>query len=692
MRAWILTVLLIVLSACHVRAQEPQAIQVRQEKLTLPWYTSVQGFESDARLHNDPSPVEGSRRRSGSRDLQAVLLENRYLRVTILPEVGGAVARAVYKPTGDDLFFWEGKVKDWMAHWESGVKVSFPAIHHTVTATDQPASCRILHHPDGSVTVAMWMEFSRFVDKFNGDYWGRYTNMLLSQHVTLRPERAELEVTWRIVNPAPYRQGAKVWNDALFPRNHTLQGVVQGDSPPPATDTEWIFPARYVSYHGGKDFRTWDPGRGRIGEVKELNNSVFAWDIPYGFTGLWYPSVGVNRLRLADPQTARGTKQYFRGEGTYKPGDVADSHMYNFVELWGSPDNLMEGVENWLEPGETRQYTHRYALIKGIGKADFANGQAVIHLGLDDPKPGLEVVTLSPVERLAASLNGKPLGGPMPCAPDRPARFPLAAGTQGGRVVLMAGDQVILDQQLPLLLPDDKSRHDWIRQCSDRTNSDSLERYGDQFGYVDALRMLAQTKAVSLAHGRMQYRAGMLPEAIKTLRAVVAADAGNAQAWHLLGCALLESQQQKDAEAAFGQAISAPIPYPPARYFLALLALRRGDAKAANEQLASLGKERPGHWEGRLLKVWLNAQNASSSGAALAALTGMEQEDPADPRVQLVLVECAELAGNQEMAARARDALAQLAREPGAWRRLREFNAATRGVYYPPQRMQLEGR
>jgi len=700
MRLCVRLVCAVALAAGAAWGGQVRPVEVRQEKLTLPWYTCVHGAEEDPRRHNNPSPVPGSRSRAGRRVLEAVVLENEYLRLTILPEMGGAVARAVYKPTGEDLFFWEGKVKDWMANWESGVKANFPAIHHSVSTVDQPASWRVVQGQDGSATAATWMEFSRFTESFNGDYWGRYTNMLLSQQVTLRPGRGDFEVTWRIVNPAPYPQGAKIWNDALFPRNHTPQGVVQGDAKPPATDTEWIFPARYVSHHGGKDFRVYDPNQGRVGGVREAHTSVFAWSMPYGFAGLWYPSVKVNRLRLADPNTAPGAKQYFRGEGSYRPGDPADSHMYNFIELFGSMDNLMEGVEKWLPPGEAAGYSHRYTLIRGIGKVDFANEQAAIHLEAAGKAPALEAVTLSPVERLAASLDGKALGEAQPCGPDKPARFPLPAGAAAGRVILTVEGKAILDQRLPLVLPEDTSRHEWIRQCCDRENTDSLERYGDQFGYLDALRRLAAAKDAppTTALGRMQYRVGRLAEAVKTLRAVTAADAGDGEAWHLLGCALLEppggyaklEDQHREAAEALGKALAAAKPYPPARYFLALMAVRRGDLPAARGQLDSLVKERPGHWEGRLLKVCLDAEVASARKTALETLAAMEREDPADPRLQVARAYCAELAGDEKLAGEAAEALSLLAREPGAWRRIREFNAALRGVYYPPRRMALD--
>ena len=663
-------------------------VTVRREKLSLPWYRCVSSEEHD--FKSGPfHAVKGTPRLVGKRLLEEVVLDNEYLRVSVLPEIGGAVGRVLHKPTGDDLFFWEGKVKDWTAHWESGVKVNFPALHHTVNTTDQPASWRVVRGEDGAATVAMWMEFSRFSEHYNEDYYGRHSNLLLSQHVTLSPGRGDFRVTYRIVNPAPYRQSRKFWNDALLPRSHTADGVVQGARKPSGkTTTEWIFPALYVSHHGGRQFHKYAESEMRIGEVRRPHTSVFAWDVPYGFAGLWYPEVKVNRLRLCDPNVTPGAKQYFRGEGSYRPNDIADSHMYNFVELFGGPDSVMEGVENWLAPGEVFEASYRYTMIRGIGKVDFANENVAVNVEFAAAGPGtLEAVPLAAVKSLVALLDGKALGAAQSCAPDKPARFPLPEGTRGGRIELVADGRKILSRPFPLGIPDDTSRHERIRKACDHNSAESLELFGDQFGYTHVIQRKMYPEG-SCGWGRVLYRRGRIDEAVASLQKATETDADNGEAWHLLGAALLEQRKQTEAAAALAKAVAAGRPYPPARYFLALIALRRGSREQARKQLDGLLQTAPAHWEGRLLKAWIAGQDAATRKQAIQDLRAMDAEDPADPRVQTALAEIAEIAGDAKPAAAAREALLDLVKEPGAWRRVREFNAATHGIYYPPRRLQ----
>ena len=707
---WLMLALVVTgMMAGNAEAGEP--VSVKEEILTLPWFRSMESQEYDFRFGNFPIySISGTERGAGKRDLQAVVLENRYLRVTVLPEVGGAVGRVIYKPTGEDIFFQEGRIKDWTPFWESGVKINFPGIHHTVSTSQQPASYRIVRHPDGAVTVAMWMEFSRFNEWYHDAVWGRSTTMLLSHHVTLRPDRSDFEDTTRIVNPAGYPQGRRVWNDALFPRNHTPQGVVQGASEPPVvTDTEWIYPASDVSDHRGNNFRPWTGAEAGLHNITNLHNSVFAWSMPYGFAGLWYPSVKINRLRVFDPTVAPGAKQYFRGEGTnvQTMKEVPYEHMYNFIELFGGPDNGMEGVENWVEPGESFQYTHRYTMVKGIGKVDFANAAAAVHVELAGDRPRLEVVTFAPVKKLSASCNGKPLSkNAQPCGPETPLVVALPPNLATAEIELKADGRPLLKQSFPLPMPDNSNSYPAIRAAIDMSDLSNVERFQTSRGIAAALDKSGETNTVRA--GRILYRLGRLKEAEKCLETVVKSEPDDGEAWYFLGLVRqdLSPNDPDKSQVAFTNALAASRPYPAAHYFAALNCLHRPEYRqqrqeasaatfnhvdapgypAALAHLDQLLALRPNHFEGRLLKAWLECQMTTKRAEGLAALKQLDTEDPADPRIQMALAECADLAGDDALAAGARRNLRALSAEPGAWRRLNEFDAETRGIYQPPRR------
>ncbi len=684
-----------VLATAMLMASPPSAagdgaVKVRAGTLTLPWYTAENVREADPANPRAMDRFHGTERRGPDRTFQTVVLENEFLRVTVIPEIGGAIASAVFKPTGDELFFGEGKAKQWLPYWESGVKASFPFREHAIGTVGQPAAWRIVHGGDGSATLATWMEFSRFTAPCDQWIYGRYSTMLLSQQFALRPGEATLAATFRLVNPTAYRQGRRLWTDTVFPRNHTPSGAVQADGAPPTrTDTEWVCPAGWVSGHGGANLRRYDESQTPLAPHRAVA-SIFPWDIPLGFTGLWYPSVKVNRLVLFNPAVSPGAKQWFCGEGDYSPG-WTDTFKYNLVEVWNGSDSVFEGVENWIGPGEAWQFTQRYALVGGIGKVSYADANAAVSVrfGAGDRPGELGLVTFRPVARLAASLDGRQLGAAA-CGPAEPARFALPAGAKAGRVELRADDRLILRQDFPLKPSADTSRHGAIKAAL-TPSPEQLERSGDNAHYGETFRAaVAAYPAGSLGRGRLLYRDGYLPAAISNLRqaAKIATDRG--EAMHLLAAALLEQGDANAAAEACRQSLSAQPPCPPAGYFAALAAVGRRDWADADKSLSALASAVPAHWEGRLLHAWVLANLPSRGGDAQRLADAMEAEDPADPRLALLGVRLAAGRGttaDTKTAQQRRAALDLLSREPGAKRRLAEFEAALNGRFMPPQRM-----
>ena len=660
-------------------------VAVTEELLTLPYYfrqwqvaPSTQPGKPGGRVRRDV--------RRGDRTFRCVVLANEYLRVRVIPELAGQVHDAVFTPTGDDLFYCEQRAKrDW-TFVESGVRVSFPRAEHGTVYYGQPAVYRAFRRPDGSVTLAMWQEFGRN-HYANPDRVGLWTHLLLSQQVTLRPGEGHFSVTYRIVNVLPCRVGRQCWNDAFLPRNHTPAGTVQGLVEPPAeTLTEWVCPASYVSTHSGQQFRRYTQAEKPLRKARAAYSSVFAWDIPYGFAGLWYPQVRVNRLRLWNPEPAPGTKQFYLADGMYGHDNLRDVH-YNFVELWGGTDCVFEAVENWLGPGEAFQFTHRFALVRGIGKVDYADEHVAVSVAFEGPRPCVEAVAFRPVRSLVAYLDGKRLGRSRPCGPDRPARFPMPRGVRGGRVVLVADGEKALDRAFPLAIPPNDARHEAIRSALKHGPvRDEMTGNPAQGGRWDFRLALRGYPAGSVGRGRVLYRAGRLNEAVECLRQAVGADPEDGEAWHLLGAALLESGSRAGSAAAFGEAVRAETPCAAARYFLALDALAGGNCVEAERQLRMLVGRRPAHWEGRLLLAHLAATAPGASAGSLDAARAMEAEDPADPRVQYVLWKGAAHVGAAAAAAAAKAILDRLLTEGGAPRRLAEFQAATRGEYLAPCR------
>ena len=234
----------------------------------------------------------------------------------------------------------------------------------------------------------------------------------------------------------PYKQGLQCWNDALWPRYHHPDGVVQGNTPiTHADDAEIIGPMDWSSDHNGNDFQAFDPEQHNPRMAADYGQSFFIWDMQAEWAGLYYPSVDVARIRLVDPQQAPGTKWWWRAHGSQ------DDINHNFIELWGGTDHVFEGVERWLAPGHTWQATWVYLYVQGIGKPIQASHKGVIayHNG--------QLAAVSLDRSLTASLwvDGAMVASG-PSAIDQPLS---AAVEQFKRAELRAGNKVLVAVERP---------------------------------------------------------------------------------------------------------------------------------------------------------------------------------------------------------------------------------------------------
>lgn len=635
----------------------------------------------------------------------SVRIENRWVRVRVLPHWGGVVQSAQAKPAEEDYFVHIRKYRREWPYWQQGVKLSFPFSEHGSILIDEPCAWRRGRTPSGGLLAAMWQENSRFNHGAPAHHWvsGRqgpqkrllpashsdpdrmHSDLLVSQIVSVEPDHAAFSIRYRLVNPTAWRVGRRCWNTAFLPRAHPAAGAIHWPAPLPSEplNTEYVLPSVHVSHHFAQRLRN-TPACLVVDRLPPDDQTLFAWEAPFGFVGAWYPDPRINRMRLTDIAHAPGIKWWaspFRptGRGTHQGG------VYHGLELWGGTDTIFEGIEHWLDPGEEYSFTHTFLLVRGIGKADYADREAVLHLAGGD-RPRLEVVTLRPCAALSVSYDGTACGASVACAPDHPAIVPLP-GTNG-QVRLVADGRVIFNRRLPLELRADEKRYPAIK-AAHAVNAVTCEMAGVKkaYGQPDYRYALDPKNGYpdpSVDRGRVLLRDGQLAAAEACLRTALEKTPGNGEGWHLLGAALLESGKTDAAAASFQQALTAKDAYPAAGYLLAVTMLARGRTDSALAALAKVVEARPGHVQARLLHTWLLCGKDPS--AALREAERMEAGDPADPRGVAVLERAREAADRPVEALAAKRDLAELCANPGSRLRVDEFLAATRGEYRAPLR------
>ncbi|MDR2680281.1 MAG: DUF5107 domain-containing protein [Tannerella sp.] len=163
---------------------------------------------------------------------KTVVLENDYIRVTVMPSVGGKIWGAVEKSSGEEFIYYNHAVKfrniAMRGPWTSGgVELNFGIIGHAPT-TASPVDYYTRRNDDGSASC-----FVAAFDMITRTWW--------QVEINLRPDRAffTTSVTWR--NTTPFPRPYYQWMNAGYRA---------------ADDLKLIFPGQYYIGHGG-DVHSW---------------------------------------------------------------------------------------------------------------------------------------------------------------------------------------------------------------------------------------------------------------------------------------------------------------------------------------------------------------------------------------------------------------------------------------------------
>jgi len=163
---------------------------------------------------------------------KVVTLENDYIKVSILPQVGGKIWGAIEKSTGEE-FLYKNEVLKFRnialrGPWTSGgIEFIFGITGHAPT-TSTPVDYIIEEHMDGSVSCTIGA-----TDLPSGSVWRVV--------ITLPPDKAYFETTSYLFNPSDLHQSNYVWQNAA---------IVAKD------DLEFFYPGSYYIGHPG-DVHPW---------------------------------------------------------------------------------------------------------------------------------------------------------------------------------------------------------------------------------------------------------------------------------------------------------------------------------------------------------------------------------------------------------------------------------------------------
>jgi tetratricopeptide (TPR) repeat protein len=294
-----------------------------------------------------------------------VYLENEYVRLGILPAIGGRLFEAVDKSNGYNFVYRQHVIKPALigliGAWISGgIEWNIP--HHHRATTFLPVQYRIEQGADGSKTV--WV----------GELELRQ-RMCWAVGYTLRPGRSWLECSVRIVNRTPLANTMLCFANVAVHVNEHYQVIY-----PPHT--------QFVTYHAKNQFTTWPVATTRYSgadftrgvEVSWYSNhwaanSMFAWNYEDDFFAGYDHGQEAGVISVADHHVVPGKKFWTWGNGPR--GRMWDKILTDddgpYIELMVGAYSDNQPDYSWLQPGETKSfqlYWYPFRDIKGVKHAN----------------------------------------------------------------------------------------------------------------------------------------------------------------------------------------------------------------------------------------------------------------------------------------------------------------------------------
>ena len=310
-----------------------------------------------------------------------IVLENKYLRLSILPDLGGRVYECVFKPTGHNEFYRNPVVKPtgWGppsppyppgANWWLGIgglEWGFPVEEHGYEWSSRWGHDHVAL-PDGGVMVSVFTRDPR--------------RPYVVVDIVLPPDAAYFTVRPKIVNPwgGPFR--FKWWANAM---------LAPGPANAPGPDLHFIFPVSEMTVHSTGDPSLPGPGQplswpiyaGR--DLSRLGNwqgylGFFESPAAQGdFMGVYDTAVDEGMLRVYPSAIARGAKGFAAGlSGGLDPANWTDDGS-GYVELHGG---LTPTFSDWygLEAGEAIFWIETWYPVAGIGGVTHATAGGALFL------------------------------------------------------------------------------------------------------------------------------------------------------------------------------------------------------------------------------------------------------------------------------------------------------------------------
>lgn len=306
---------------------------------------------------------------------KAVYLENDFVKIMILPELGGRVQMAYDKTKKRHFVYYNQVIKPALVGltgpWISGgIEFNWPQHHRP--STFLPLDVEIEENKDGSKTV--WCSEIERMSRTKG-----------MTGFTLYQDKAYLEIKVKLYNRTAQPQSFLWWANPAVKVNDDYQSVFPPDvyavfdhgkrgvsDFPIATGTYYK-----VDYSPGTD----------ISRYKNIPvpTSYMAINSDYDFIGGYENDTKGGLLHVADNNISPGKKQWTWGNGEF--GKAWDKNLTDedgpYIELMCGVYTDNQPDFSWMQPFEEKTFSQYFMPYRDLGMVKNATKEALLHMEIE---------------------------------------------------------------------------------------------------------------------------------------------------------------------------------------------------------------------------------------------------------------------------------------------------------------------
>lgn len=389
---------------------------------------------------NDPYPhLDRNKIRKDviiNKDHKAVIMENGYIRLTLLPEMG-RVYSFVYKATGHDVF-WKndivtagaGQHNDcgwWI--WIGGAEYTLPGDEHGTTWAEK-WRYEIIENSDVKKSVRMSV-----IEKGTG--------LTEDIDISIYPDRSYYETRISIANPTD--------KTVMFAHWINPQWVPGGENE--LTDnTEFIIPTDQIlipdrfQKNLGESPQNWETSRLRF--IKGWDKGwgdLMADGLEYGFYSAYSHDKEEGVVRVFDEDINPGCDIWTYGYHTDRIPMGSGAKNKGYAEMWGGTSKTYPDERHPIKPGEVIEWTEWMYPYHNTGGLTFADKNMAVNL-TGDAKSSKTILGLystgqfKNVECSVYSGDNLLFNGTINITPDKPFKQTI--------INLLPADKLIVELRL----------------------------------------------------------------------------------------------------------------------------------------------------------------------------------------------------------------------------------------------------